>query len=207
MRNRIIQFPIFLLLVSAFLIFETGHVTGQSKPAYKKSSVQSRALKINMEQQLIIDSLTLVIDDLNGSLVKSDSLFQNEKLVSADLRDQLLKLDDYRQRLEQNNDSFKGENLKLNQSNRILIIFNSLVAVLLVVTLVFFLKRINRKKAADTDVNPGNEQPSKKEPPVATRFAGFEDRLMQLERLGKLREKGLLSEEEFIAEKHKILGK
>jgi hypothetical protein len=39
------------------------------------------------------------------------------------------------------------------------------------------------------------------------KFTSFDDKLQQLERLGKLREKALLSEEEFLAEKQRILGR
>jgi hypothetical protein len=35
----------------------------------------------------------------------------------------------------------------------------------------------------------------------------FEDKIAMLERLGKLREKGMLSDEEFMSEKNRLFGK
>jgi len=177
-----------------------GQVTNSPKPARSNSPRMSA-------DKMAIDSLKTVIEELNQSSRKSDSLYKAEKFITADLRDQILKIDDYRKKLEDNNKSFKGENLKLNQSNRILIIFNSLVAILLVITLVFFLKRLTRKKSSQQTSIDLPQVNSSNDVNQSTRFASFEDRLMQLERLGKLREKGLLSEAEFIAEKQKVLGK
>ena len=151
----------------------------------------------------IIDSLE---QSLASQLVIIDSinqLYSTEKLVTVDLRNQMIQLDDYRKKLEDNISSFKGENLKLNQSNRILIVFNSLVAILLITSLIFFLRKIGRRK--NTVAEATNQGPLQKVEPA--RFTNFVDKLQQLERLGKLKEKSLLSEEEFIVEKQRILGK
>lgn len=199
---RKIAIPVWL--IAFVMICSSGYSQPASSPKTpaKRASDQPR----KSADKMAIDSLKLVTDELSQSLKKTDSLYKAEKFVSADLRDQILKLDDYRKKLESNNQNFKGENLKLNQSNRILIIFNSLVAVLLVITLVFFLKRLSRKKA-NTESESVQATIGIEPSTASTRFASFEDRLMQLERLGKLREKGLLSEAEFVAEKQKILGK
>ena len=80
---------------------------------------------------MYIDSLQVVVDTQHTRLDSLANLLENERETTADLREQVIKIDDYRKKLEGNVDSFKGENLKLNQSNRILIVFNSLVAVIL----------------------------------------------------------------------------
>jgi hypothetical protein len=166
--------------------------------------VFSQKLKKAEEDKITIDSLQNVILSLAATNQKLDSLYEQERLNSASLQDKVLKLETYRQKLEGNVSSFKGENLKLNQSNRILIVFNSLVAILLLVTLVFFLRRMGQKKTVTSDSQMVTVL-DKVEGPV--RFVNFEDKLQQLERLAKLREKGLLSEEEFNSEKHMVLGK
>src|SRR4030095_12146048 len=107
-----------------------------------------------------------------------DSLLDNEKQVSADHREEIIKLDDYRKKLESNVNSFKGENLKLNQSNRILIVFNSLVAVLLIISLIFFLRKIRRPRSSPPALNNNNRNKSGEQ----VRFTSFEDKLLQLER-------------------------
>ncbi|MBL0340982.1 MAG: SHOCT domain-containing protein [Bacteroidetes bacterium] len=177
---------------------------GQVKSSVKKTApARTSLLKINIDK-IKIDSLEAELEDLKVKLDISDSLFDAETFVTADLRDQIIKLDDYRKKLENTIDSYKGENLKLNQSNRILIVFNSLVAILLVISLVFFLKKIGSGKLPKA--NGANEFSNN---PTGNKISALslEDKLQQLERLGKLREKGLLSESEFLAEKQNILGK
>jgi len=165
-------------------------------------------LKINpasqqlAEQQLAIDSLSQRVLLLEVENLKADSLYEAERFTSSGLRDQIIKLDDYRKELEAEIASLRGENQKQNQGNIILIVFNAFVAVLLLITLIFFLRGKKKKKA--------QELPPVKVPSNGNRthvFTSFEDKLVQLERLGNLKEKGLLSEEEFLAEKHNILGK
>ncbi|MDQ3051151.1 MAG: hypothetical protein M3Q95_09730 [Bacteroidota bacterium] len=163
----------------------------------------SRTTLSRQAAELEIDSLQQVISMYVGKLDSLDAVLETERVAAADLREQIIKLDDYRKKLEGNVDSFKGENLKLNQSNRILIVFNSLVAVLLIISLVFFLRKIGRKKATIEPVStPLNGRKTEQ-----IKFTSFEDKLAQLERLGKLREKDLLSEDEFVVEKQRILGK
>ncbi|HEX5003146.1 MAG TPA: SHOCT domain-containing protein [Bacteroidia bacterium] len=151
----------------------------------------------------IIDSLDRVIVNRNATISKADSALRAERATGNDLRDQLITLDEMRKKLEANINTYQGENLKLNQSNRILVIFNSFVAVLLIVTLVFYLRKINKKAVTEPSANAASQT---KKPQVSV-HASFEDKLQQLERLGKLREKGLLSDEEFLFEKNQVLGK
>ncbi|MBK6641368.1 MAG: hypothetical protein KBH11_13275 [Bacteroidia bacterium] len=187
--------------ICLLILSVAGNGFAQVKPVAKPTK---NIVGRSESSQKIIDSLELKIAQLEAGSIQLDSLFKIEKLTSADLRDQVIRIDDYRKKLEANINSFKGENLKLNQSNRILIVFNSLVAVLLLVTLFYFLKRIGKKKnapASDTTNEAG--QPSS----GAINFGTFEDKLQHLERLGALKEKGLLSEAEFLLEKQRVLGK
>jgi hypothetical protein len=57
------------------------------------------------------------------------------------------------------------------------------------------------RRPADKD-----EQPSDEAPTTAMPLSGEDARLERLERLGTLREKGVLTEEEFVAEKTRLLG-
>lgn len=193
----------FRLYLGICLLFLSvaGNSFAQVKPVAKSSrSVTSKA----DNSQKIIDSLEQEVFRMQIQVNQLDSLYKSEKLTSADLRDQVIRIDDYRKKLEANINSFKGENLKLNQSNRILIVFNSLVAVLLLVTLFYFLKRIGKKKTISaSDVSKEGGQPSSQ----SINFGTFEDKLQHLERLGALKEKGLLSEAEFLLEKQRVLGK
>ena len=144
-----------------------------------------------------------LLADLTGDGVAGDRALEgNEEGMQT--FDQVIRIDDYRKKLEANISSFKGENLKLNQSNRILIVFNSLVAVLLLVTLFYFLRRMGKRKPSGSSAT-AQELAAGGSGPIV--FTSFEDKLQHLERLGMLKEKGLLSEEEFLIEKQRVLGK
>lgn len=193
-----------LLLSCVFLCGVKAPVLAQVKPSSSpKKAIQKQVVKPNFDK-FVIDSLVMELEALNAKYYSVDSLYKAEKFTTAELRDQVIKLDDYRLKLEETISSFKGENLKLNQSNRILIVFNSMVAVLLIISLVFFLKKLGKKNKATSPVslNESTDQKSKAVPMLS-----LEDKLQQLERLGKLKEKGLLSESEFVNEKQQILGK
>lgn len=204
MKNRFINKLAKWMLTGVILSCISIPVFSQTNPPKAKINVVPKsAPKVNYDK-LKIDSLEMEIGILQSKLLFADSLYQAEKFTTADLRDQVIKLDDYRLKLEGNVNSFKGENMKLNQSNRILIVFNSLVAVLLIISLVFFLKKLGSKKPSEGNVKSDSTDPLK---PTGGSFVTLEEKLQQLERLGKLREKGLLSESEFLAEKQQILGK
>lgn len=196
MKSFRLYLGICLLILSV-----AGNSFAQVKPVAKSSRTVSSKSE---NSQKTIDSLELMVLRMQMEINQLDSFYKIEKLTSADLRDQVIRIDDYRKKLEANINSFKGENLKLNQSNRILIVFNSLVAVLLLVTLFYFLKRIGKKKNSSISDKPNETgQPSS----GAINFGTFEDKLQHLERLGALKEKGLLSEAEFLLEKQRVLGK
>ena len=196
---------LFTVLV-AFSLVSNQQVNGQSRQSNSRNATARQLYAIRAADLLTIDSLQSLVDSQRVVISNYNSMLTDEQNTSADLRDRLIKLDEYRKKLESSISSFKGENLQLNQSNRILIIFNSLVAVLLLVTLVFFLRRLGRKKhaAGNTDFTSPNTSINKS---AVAPASSVEDKLNQLERLGSLREKGLLSEDEFNAEKFRILGK
>jgi hypothetical protein len=152
-----------------------------------------------------IDSLQTTVVDLNKKLYRTDSLYKAEKFTTAELRDQLLTMDQDQKSLEATKTNIEDKNLKLNQSNRILIIFNSVVAALLVVTLVFVIKRAGRKQQAPNTIT--TSKPVDNGTNHSNKLASFEDKLARLEKLGELKEKGILSDDEFQDEKQRILGR
>jgi hypothetical protein len=173
-------------------------------PAYsQRAGSAARFYQMAVE----IDSLQNAAADLTQKAHRADSLYKAEKFVSAELRDQVLKMEQQQKSLEASKTDVEDENLKLNQSNRILIIFNSVVAVLLVITLVFVLKRAGRKMAPPVGNTASKPAFSSNSNPDPNKLASFEDKLAQLEKLGGLKEKGILSDDEFQQEKQRILGK
>jgi hypothetical protein len=66
-------------------------------------------------------------------------------------------------------------------------------------------RQANRWAAQDQPQQPQYAEPQYAAPPPAPE-APAEDPIAQLRELAKLRDDGILTEEEFAAEKHKILG-
>ena len=155
---------------------------------------------------LMIDSLTSIIDKY-----ESTELASNNELAKKDSVINLLKMEISRQQhtaddFQAKSANYKNENIKLEQTNRILILFNSLSAVLLILALLWVLKSPNNKKSAPagdyilvkrtefTEVNSVNEP-----------NADMEQKIERLERLGNLKESGILTDEEFARQKQEIL--
>jgi hypothetical protein len=186
------------------------HVMISTTTAQRSSTKTFRELVD--EQAIVIDSLNVAIgqleDEKNAMQEASDKLVV--RINELEMEVEQLKTD--KGDLSQQLDGFYSDNLHLNQSNRILIAFNFLVGILLLISLVFFLRRLGKGKQQATDdiekVAKVNDTGASKT--VERNIAGnvhvsFEDKLQQLERLGSLKEKGVLTDEEFNAQKRTIL--
>lgn len=190
--------PLRPLLTTLFLVLIVGKLLALPPQQTRTGSALRSAYAL-------IDSLMGSNDSLTGVYHRTDSLYKAAIKDNAELNDRLAAMENERKSLEANNTEVTDENLQLSQSNRILIIFNSVVAVLLVITLVFVIRRAGRKtvpQPASTQTTSSTSASSS----LNQRFSSFEDKLTQLEKLGALKERGILSEEEFLAEKRRILG-
>jgi chromosome segregation ATPase len=155
-------------------------------------------------QKTQIDSLNYVIAEYDSSLTESELTIINKDLSIKELDNDIEQLEGEKKNLKEELDGFYSDNLHLNQSNRILIAFNILVGVLLLVTLVFFLRRMGKNKISPPDTKP--ETDIKAPGKVASNVhMSFEDKLTQLEKLGMLKEKGVLTDEEFNIQKRSLL--
>ena len=163
------------------------------------------------EYSKIIDSLSDAIIEFREEWEKSQIIIQSKDSDLAQTQLHMLKLQDAVNNLQANNSEVINRNRKLDKSNRILIIFNSVVGILLLTTLVWFLRNVGRKKPGKikavspfeaTSTTVINQAPSLQ----TNNHLHFENKLQQLERLGKLKEKGVLNDEEFNFQKQKILS-
>lgn len=149
-----------------------------------------------------------LVDALNAELDQADSLLNAQSIELQILKQSADKKDESLRKMEGFVEVYKSENQQINQTNKILIIFNCLGAVLLLLALVYIMSGRNRSRRPETSLPPvpPTPYPAVTEPPVAGRTAiGVEDRLIQIERLARLREGGLLSTSEFDKEKERIL--
>lgn len=197
--NRILK--LFPILFITLLLMEPVSAQRNNAKTYRE---------LIDEQAIIIDSLNVAVSMLEDE--KSSMQEASDKLIARinELEMEVEQLRSDKGELSQQLDGFYSDNLHLNQSNRILIAFNFLVGILLLVSLIFFLRRLGRNKQAGAGSSSEEAQiPQNTVNPVrqgaANVHVSFEDKLQQLERLGSLKEKGVLTDEEFNIQKRTIL--
>lgn len=147
-------------------------------------SLNALVSQLRMRQDSLVDLLKSQRESINASEAERARLSQENKNLQAEL------------------DGAMGDNLQSNHTNSILFIFNVIVGVILLIALVWmFVKkksdpgdRVKRTGAYSPSIvhNNGIEQ--------------FDKELERIEKLGSLREKGLLTDDEFNLQKKQILG-
>ena len=160
----------------------------------------------------LVDSLQKVINDLNVEIDQADSILNLQSMENIMLKERLAKQEESAGKMEKFVAIYKAENLQLDKTNKILIIFNCLGALLLLLSLVYIMSGRNKSKSNKAVINTEASTPN----PTTTSLAApiteangsdfsVEDRLIQIERLARLREGGLLTTHEFEKEKERIL--
>ena len=191
-----------LLLTGALLVFLSITVVAQAaNPIPIRVIVKpSNAFATDnyyVNKNKIIDSLTNVLLRVEQS---KDSL--NESLLAC--KTQMRKLDELNNSFEQENNNLKkhlngalGDKLQSTHTSTVLFIFNAIVALILLVTLIWiFLRKKNEMSSGEYARNETSLGLSEV----------FDNRFERIEKLGGLRDKGLLTEEEFNFQKKQILG-
>lgn len=138
--------------------------------------------------------------------VINDSLLASEKRLAAKLK------------------VISGDNESLNQKNLLLIIFNLIVIVVLIIFLVYVMRKpsagkktpVAQTKNAHTLQNTFKQpvEVKREEPVIKISSDGImhsshdsiDNKLDQIEKLAKLRDKGYLTDDEFSLQKRQILG-
>jgi hypothetical protein len=200
-----IRFPKSTVRLALAALLFAGIAQAQTRPSASPDKRAARPAGKQAEWQFLADSLQAANRALDSSLlllqaeaVRDDSALARARTEAAGRAQEI-------RELEKRIEGYRGENLKLDQSNRILIIFNSVVGLLLLVTLVWFLRNIGKKKGRKPAGDPVRANGSTGE----TGPAGFlllEQKLVQLERLSKLKDQGALTEDEFQRHKQQVLG-
>jgi hypothetical protein len=154
-----------------------------------------------------------IIDSLKKVILESDSVYQRLLFQSAkkdsvidQSNQRILKQQPALHFLQTEVSKYQAMNAQTKKNNFILFIFNSIVCVLLFFMLIRYLLNLRRKKshAAQKRIIVSPEKTSPSSVPAEQNKIGHN--LEQLEKLGKLRDAGILTEEEFIFQKKKVLG-
>ena len=160
------------------------------------------------QQEAVIDSLTKSLNEYQAAYANAAEWNDKKDSTISELDQKIIQLQTQIKNLDVKNKSVHSQNLKLDQSNRILILFNAIVGVLLLITLVWFLRNIGKKKTPAQQKLNFFGQPAEAELKNVSKnnLNNLEHILEQLERLNKLKEKGVLTDKEFLKQKHQVLG-
>ena len=165
------------------------------KPAFL-ASMEPQKLK-TFSYRSLADSISLEINALKS---QNDSLLQllNDELQKENaLRNEMQEIKEINENYKTELDLSKGQQLQTSHTSSILLIFNVIAGIILLITIFWFYAR---KKTPDENTD---EPVSKSSSSVNKDFV--ETRMDRIEKLGRLRDKGLLTEEEFQMQKKQIL--
>lgn len=200
--------------VQSFVLKEQREMAMAAKSEKDKLKNKSRPSgKADKALNMLIDSLY----EANAFMqVKMDSLLAGTLSISSmqeSLTNDLKTTVDEKGLIQKELDNAKTDKFILARRNMILLYFNMGVGVLLFAALVFMLLSFRKRKKATFTVSVQDLSPSKPRPITGFNqsipkiaFEAFDSRVEKIEKLGKLREKGLLSEEEFLIQKQQILS-
>ncbi len=198
-RNRIYVLMVGCLLLCGMVSAQTfSNLSGSKQIAVvtKKPVVQTID-----RRSVLIDSLASFVDYI---LVQQDSLkqimrSQKERLDSSVAA--LEKVSAENVKLKESLKDSQGDTLQSNHTNSILFIFNVGVGIFLLIALLWmFMKKKNEDDDKSEDVAPSRKKAK------TNQDENFDHKLDRIQKLGNLRDKGLLTDEEFNLQKSQILG-
>lgn len=189
----------YVLIVGCILF--SGMVSAQSTNSKQIGAVTKKpVVQIVDRRAMLIDSLSSFVDYI---LVQQDSLkqimqSQRERMDSS--ISALQEVSAENATLKESLKDAQGDTLQSNHTNSILFIFNVGVGIFLLIALLWmFMKKKSDGEREDDEVsNKSNVKISKDE--------SFDHKLDRIQKLGSLRDKGLLTDEEFNLQKSQILG-
>ncbi|MBK9637948.1 MAG: SHOCT domain-containing protein [Bacteroidetes bacterium] len=192
----------YVLIVGCILF--SGMVSAQStNPSSSKrigTVTKKPIVQVVDRRAMLIDSLSSFVDYI---LVQQDSLRQIMQSQKARMDSSISALEDVsaeNAKLKESLKDAQGDTLQSNHTNSILFIFNVGVGIFLLIALLWmFMKKKSDGEREDDEVSSkSNGKVSKDE--------SFDHKLDRIQKLGSLRDKGLLTDEEFNLQKSQILG-
>lgn len=192
----------YVLIVGCILF--SGMVSAQSTiPSSSKrigAVTKKPIVQIVDRRAMLIDSLSSFVDYI---LVQQDSLKQIMQSQKERMDSSISALEEVsaeNAKLKESLKDAQGDTLQSNHTNSILFIFNVGVGIFLLIALLWmFMKKKSDGEREDDEVsNKSNGKVSKDE--------SFDHKLDRIQKLGTLRDKGLLTDEEFNLQKSQILG-
>ena len=189
----------YVLIAGCILL--SGMVSAQSTNSTQIGAVIKKpVVQILDRRAMLIDSLSSYVDYI---LVQQDSLkqiMQSQKERMDSSISALQEVSAENATLQESLKDAQGDTLQSNHTNSILFIFNLGVGIFLLIALLWmFMKKKSDGEREDDEVSSkSNVKVSKDE--------SFDHKLDRIQKLGSLRDKGLLTDEEFNLKKSQILG-
>ena len=189
----------YVLIAGCILL--SGMVSAQSTNSTQIGAVIKKpVVQILDRRAMLIDSLSSYVDYI---LVQQDSLkqiMQSQKERMDSSISALQEVSAENATLQESLKDAQGDTLQSNHTNSILFIFSLGVGIFLLIALLWmFMKKKSDGEREDDEVSSkSNVKVSKDE--------SFDHKLDRIQKLGSLRDKGLLTDEEFNLQKSQILG-
>ncbi len=192
----------YVLIVGCVLF--SGMVSAQSTNSSNSKQTgavtKKPVVQIVDRRAMLIDSLSSFVDYI---LVQQDSLKQIMQSQRERMDSSISALEEVsaeNAKLKESLKDAQGDTLQSNHTNSILFIFNVGVGIFLLIALLwmFMKKKSDGEREEDEVSSKSNGKVSKDE--------SFDHKLDRIQKLGSLRDKGLLTDEEFNLQKSQILG-
>ncbi len=181
------------------LMMQTSHSFAVSQDSLNKQ-IQNSPEKY-FRRSALTDSLTSLMLSLSAQQDSMRELLKVQKNIIKQNELERQQLVEENTNLKQELNGAKGDNLQSSHTKSILFIFNLIVGIFLLIALIWMFMR---KKNDSTSRNFSNTATSTFSP--SPNGEGYDHKLERIEKLGNLREKGLLTDDEFNLQKRQILG-
>lgn len=185
---RIVLFLLFLLMFS-----------GKSNRAF------AQEIDIRTPRTILLDSLKYLENQVINTRDSFTVLMSTQQARLTGLEQDLDQVKEENRNLKAELAESRGDNLQSDHTNYILFVFNILVGAILLIALIWMFFR--RKPETVNANSNGQALPSNGSAAHHAPHADvFDHRLDRIEKLGSLREKGLLTDDEFNLQKRQILS-
>lgn len=188
-----------LQLRRLFTILMLFTLTFTEVPAQQNTGASKARMIVYDRRGMIIDSLISTLELIRIQQDSMRRMLRQQTAKMDELTAENFKLKEDNTNLKSELEDSRGDNLQSSHTNSVLFIFNVGVGIFLLIALIWMFMR---KKGDDRTDAAGGSSASRKK----VVEENFENKLERIQKLGNLRDKGLLTEEEFNLQKKQILG-
>lgn len=147
----------------------------------------------------LTDSLTSLLISISNQQDSLRELLKTQKTTIIEGQEERAKLAEENANLKQELNGAMGDNLQSSHTKKILFIFNLIVGIFLLIAVIWMFAR----KKSESIAKPYNNSSTST---LNGNNEGYDHKLERIEKLGNLRDKGLLTDDEFNLQKRQILG-